>query len=705
MSWIWLDKNKYPNNQESNYSCFCKIHTPKEHTVVSFKKEYEFKSLIKKVEMEFTYDTTGYLYLNNELISGTNNKAPEDFLTIDVPVNNIYIQKYTKTFEKNVKKLVVDAKVLLSALQQFDFSSGFGGFYFTANVHLENGEVIKIQSDETWLVKLENFFNKANYFDNTVNDEDWTNASLCENHWNIIDTDLKVPVEEEIKFDNKFVVDANSRKTYKVDFPLVYSAYYIVEVKCDGLLVGQLDSFEIKGCNSFSQGFKVKKSAKFRYFAMVSCGGFILKLNNKSDKKAEVIIHVLHSKYPYANSYNIETNNPKLNDLFKKCKYAVENCSQTLLLDSPKHLEPLASCAGDYNIDSLTNAYASGDFSLIKHHLRGYGDFLRRNNGLCANTSYGLTFVRWLKNIYMFTGDKELLKDCLLGARATIDLYLSYLGDNGLPEKVPHFVFVDWLNVDGINLFSPSKNLGQSVISMFFYDALKSLEFIYLELGMDKDARKMHKEALKLKNAINSLLFDKERGLYIEGLNTPNEPVEHKIYLRENTDKIYYRKHANILAVNYGLLNKSESKKIMHKLFYGEIKDLEVQPYFLHYMLEAIHKIDMDKKYMMKIMKLFTRYIKIKDKGLPEGFYVPHPDYIFDYSHAWTCTPFYSFINASSGLKILEPGMKKIRLKPTYLNVDVKYEIPTPYGNIKFEHKKGEDAKIEAPKEIEIIYE
>jgi hypothetical protein len=201
------------------------------------------------------------------------------------------------------------------------------------------------------------------------------------------------------------------------------------------------------------------------------------------------------------------------------------------------------------------------------------------------------------------------------------------------------------------------------------------------------------------------LLFNNEKGLYCEGLTTPNIPNDKYVHVPDNFDKTYYRKHANILAVAYDVANKSTSKKILHKLFFGEIKDLEVQPFFLHYMFEAIHHVDMDKKYTMKVIKQYLRYVKVKDKGLPEGFFPPTPTYVFDNSHAWAATPFYSFIMASSGLKILEPGMKKIRLKPTYLGVDVNYVIPTQFGNITFEHKKGQEAKIDIPNGIEVIYE
>jgi hypothetical protein len=61
---------------------------------------------------------------------------------------------------------------------------------------------------------------------------------------------------------------------------------------------------------------------------------------------------------------------------------------------------------------------------------------------------------------------------------------------------------------------------------------------------------------------------------------------------------------------------------------------------------------------------------------------------------------------AISGIEILEPGYKKIKLNPKLYHLDyAKFNISTPYGNIFFDMKKGKEPKVKAPKNIEIIKE
>lgn len=703
MSWIWLNKNIYPNNQETKCSSFSS--KPINYCVASFWKNVSFQKNIKKIVIKFACDTLGYLLIDDKVVINDNAKAASDFTIVDIPSYKFFYLTKTIEFNQPKRDFSIKSYVQLGCTNMYDFSSGFGGLNVDIEITFLDNSKLNVETDDTWNSRLEKAFYQKGCVDFSLDAESVSAASLTNDKKELVDAQIKPLVENEITFDNKFVVNGNSSKTFQCNFDHCYSSHLELEIVCNGIVSGELITFEAKDLISGEHKFKTNQSIKFRYFDLVSVGGFKLKLKNKSAKEAKIVVHILHSHYQLPKENEISIEDKKLSDLFNKCTFAVKNCSQSLYLDSPKHCEPLASCSGDYNIESLVNAFYSGDYELTKHCLRGYAYHLERNGGRCANTSYGLVFVKWLKNIYMLTGDKELLKDCEKGMKATIDMYLKTLGNSGLVEKCYNYVFIDWLVVDGYNLFSPPKSLGQSVVSLFLFDALKCASLIYEEIGNISLSKKMAKAMKRLKKSILSNLFDADRCLFTEGMNTPNEKFEFEKDKPENNGKTYFRKHANILAVSTGLVNKSKGRKIINKLFKDDlVKDLPVQPYFLHYFFEAIHEVDLDKRYFKKILKLFTQNIKIKDKGLPEGFYKPSPDYSFDYSHAWACTPYYSFIVATSGLRILEPGMTKIFIKPMKFGKNYNYVIPTPYGDIKVKESNGV-TNIECPKGIEAVKE
>jgi len=128
----------------------------------------------------------------------------------------------------------------------------------------------------------------------------------------------------------------------------------------------------------------------------------------------------------------------------------------------------------------------------------------------------------------------------------------------------------------------------------------------------------------------------------------------------------------------------------------------DCQPYFKHFLFEAIYKNDLRDKYTLKLAEEWKAPVKDCPKGLVEGFIAPEPTYYFDHSHAWGGTPLYSIPKALTGIEILEPGYKKISLEPSCLGLDeAKVEIPTPYGMIVCDISK-DGFKYSAPKEINI---
>ena len=68
-------------------------------------------------------------------------------------------------------------------------------------------------------------------------------------------------------------------------------------------------------------------------------------------------------------------------------------------------------------------------------------------------------------------------------------------------------------------------------------------------------------------------------------------------------------------------------------------------------------------------------------------------------------SPLYSVPKALSGLEILEPGFKKIRLSPSLLGLKfADVCIPTPFGEIKIKLERGKEPVYDIPKEIEVIF-
>ena len=81
-------------------------------------------------------------------------------------------------------------------------------------------------------------------------------------------------------------------------------------------------------------------------------------------------------------------------------------------LDCPKHQEPLA-CTGDYYIEAMMTAGTFGDMRLAALDVLRTAQVLQLSDGRLFHTTYSLIWVHMMWEVYQFTGDKELLKQCL----------------------------------------------------------------------------------------------------------------------------------------------------------------------------------------------------------------------------------------------------------------------------------------------------
>jgi hypothetical protein len=201
----------------------------------------------------------------------------------------------------------------------------------------------------------------------------------------------------------------------------------------------------------------------------------------------------------------------------------------------------------------------------------------------------------------------------------------------------------------------------------------------------------------QLHQAILDNLYDPERQLFFEGLNTPTREDLIGQWMPQNVSKRYYRKHANILAAYFGFFDRDTCADLLRRILTDDSLG-EVQPYFCHFLLEAIYRNGLREEFTRPILEQWKTPVQECPKGLAEGFYKPQEDYSFDHSHAWGGTPAYALPLALSGLEILEPGYRKVRLNPSLLGLQSAHvEIPTPYGMIELTMQEGRQPTISVP--------
>lgn len=696
--WIWLPEKQYKDEQTSIYSGL--LNKDKANYVVAeFVKKYTFSAKVKRVELRFSADTSFQLFCNDQIVATGPACVGGDFIGNETPRDNFYA--FETTLYPEAAELSFFARVQMTPIHICEYSKGHGGFMLSGTLLFEDGTQETICTDESWLVRKNGAYKAPRMFDGRIAPDKFVNADCIKNIWNTTTAPIPVRTEQEIFTENsKFSLLPDEEKNIVLEFDRIWAGFICLRVKTKGGLSIKLTCRELTE-NAAQENLYFSADQAYRGFYMHSAGNIEVTAKNDSSDGAEVTVSFIETHYPVNEEGSTVTSDADLNLVLDTCKHTLKICRQTHHLDSPRHCEPMA-CTGDYYIESLMTLFSFGDMRLAEFDLLRTAVMLERENGRMFHTTYSLIWVKMLYDIYMFTGNRALLKKCENALQLLLRRFETYVDENGMIENPPDYMFVDWIYIDGISMHHPPKALGQSCLNMFYFGALDSAEKIYRALDNELLACKCFAKKEMLRVAVNKMLFDQEKGCYFEGLNTPTKPELIGEWMPQNVEKRYYLKHANILAACFGVCDDETGKNLIHKIMAGEIEG-DCQPYFLHYLLEAVFRLDLREEYTLQIIERWKDPVRNCSKGLVEGFVEPEPTYYFDHSHAWGGTPLYSLPKAIMGLAVTKPSMREISVSPSLLGLQhAKVELLTPYGKVVCEMKRGEQVQVTHPEEVTV---
>ena len=695
--WIWLPKIIYPENQKTKFDALSGG-TFDTYAVAEFKRTYSFEKRIENVRLRFSGDTSFQLFCNGEIIATGPASVGGDFLCNGMAREWYYATETEYAPKSN--KLEFFARVKMMPVQMCEYSKGRGGFMLTAEAVFEDGSIENITTDESWLVRKNGAYTKPVTFDGTVTPDPYVNAEVTEDIWHAEKAPIPPRTEKEITAGVITLAPGEQREEV-LALDMIYAGFLHAKAETDGYVEAELFFLESDEEKGSTESLKLTRNSEYRGFHMHSAGNIRVNLKNLSDTASTVKIGFITTCYPVTADASTVTGDEAINRVLNVCKHTLKYCRQTHHLDSPRHCEPLA-CTGDYYIESLMTAFSFGDQRLSEFDVIRTAEVLRHNDGRMFHTTYSLIWVRMLYDTYMLGGNKRMLEKCRDALELLLNRFETYVGENGLIENPPDYMFVDWIYIDEISMHHPPKCLGQSALNMFYHMALEYAEKIYDTLCDPDKAKGCKTKRLSLKKAINTYLFDKEKGVYFEGLNTPTAKEQIYNWLPENKEKRYYLKHSNILAAYTSVCDTETARKLIDKIMTDEIEG-DVQPYFMHYLFEAVYTHGLREKYTLQLVEKWKKPTEDCPKGLVEGFVAPEPTYRFDHSHAWGGTPLWSLPKALLGLSVDKPGLEEITLSPSLLGLEkARVELPTPKGMLVCEMQKGKTTKVSAPAGVKV---
>ncbi len=704
--WIWVDGDKYPDIQLSRVNFMAQEPEGQRFCVVGFKYKKKLREIPSRVVFSVSGDTAFRFWCNGEFVGCGPVAAGGDF-ECPHPMPYIYYTDYE--YVPSSDTLEIYAEVKLGSSVMTEYSCGGGGFILSAEAFFKNGRSQTVCTDEKWECRPIFSHISDHDADLTVSEEAWSRAAESGVRRNLKPSPLKPIAEETVKPRDfaEFAVSAGETAVRVFEFDKIYAAYPVIGVKCGGKVKITVDAIEIEGSEKRAGEIVADGDFEYRFFRLYSVGSLRITVSNEGDTSVAVTkASIISASYPAATALfgekredregDFSCSDEYLNRLYEVCRHTERICRQSLHLDSPLHQEPLA-CTGDYMIENHIDAFAFGDLELSRFDLVRTAQILRIKGARMFHTSYSLIWVQMLYDYYTYTGDIGVFDETYSELGLLMERFNTYMGSSGVLENAPNYMFVDWVEVDGYNLHHPPKALGQTVLNAFYYRALILAEKIADVVGDTAAAKNYRRRSTALKISYNRCFYDIDRKLYFSGSNSADTTVAPPYHwLPENPLKRYYGVHENVLSVLYGLCNPFERQALLVRALEDDTLT-PVQPYFMHYVLDAVYEAGLWSRYGMELLQRWKVCLDRTEKGLAEGW----DAFKGDFSHAWGGTPAYQLPARLSGIRILSPGFSRITLKPDLYGLQNAFiRIPTRYGAIEIEMKMGESPRITVPNGI-----
>jgi len=386
-------------------------------------------------------------------------------------------------------------------------------------------------------------------------------------------------------------------------------------------------------------------------------------------ESVEMLVEMTTSGYPVAYRGDFQCADALLQRIWEVGRYTTELCMDDGFLDTP--WRERGQWLADARVEALTAAYAFGDTALARKALLQYPQSQDETGwfrGLFPadppfNAILPTFCCLWpvaLWEYFLLTGDRSLLEAVWPNVERLVAALANARNEGGLLADLPGWIFVDWASLD---------TSGQSTaVNALAYDALHAAARIARALGYPDRGGDLQILAEDIKEAVNDLLWDNARGVYVDG-----------IVHGERSSVV--SEQANVLAALVGVADARQTERILAALF-ARPRTVEMvpiaTPYFAFYLLRLLFK---QGRHEQALEYIRERWGRMLERGATTFWeqWEPH----WSLCHAWSAGPTYDLMAEIAGIRPLQPGFEEftVDLRPGPLSW-LRSVVPTPYGDI-----------------------
>jgi hypothetical protein len=310
-----------------------------------------------------------------------------------------------------------------------------------------------------------------------------------------------------------------------------------------------------------------------------------------------------------------------------------------------------------------------------------------------GNTESVIAFYEVLKHKTLTSIARE---DGLISSKNVTDEIMGNLGFSNVKERIRDIV--DWPPAQKDTGWKLAGSAGErdgydmveinTVVNAFYYRNLVLMSRIAGLLGKNDDSLFYHNESLKVRDTINLKLFDRSRGIYIDGESSLHSSL-----------------HANMMPLAFGIVPEEHKKTVIDFI---KSRGMACSVYGSQYLLEGLYRVG-EADYALSLMTAthdrgWWNMIRSGSTIAMEAWdmkYKPNSDW----NHAWGAAPANIIPGYMWGITPAEPGFTRTVIRPQLSSLKFsKVIVPTIRGSIIAEFKdtgKSKEYLIKIPANME----
>ena len=394
-------------------------------------------------------------------------------------------------------------------------------------------------------------------------------------------------------------------------------------------------------------------------------------------------VSLLLCTYPVEYEGHFECPDPVLNKIWEVGRWTVQLNMEDAYTDCP--WRERGQWWGDARIQALVNYYAFGDLALIKRGLRTVAqsqDAEGWTRGIYPTDwsfavlpTFSLLWIISLHDYVLHSGDRTLPEECFGVVERVIQACETRRAAHGLLRDMPHWLFVDWAEVD---------TTGESAsVNALYYGALRASAGIAQFLDRPEVAQYYDTIAAAVRSGMSMHLWDAGRKCFRESW-------------RQDILSEQISEQANSWAVAFGAVDQDRAVDIMNAITRDACATVRTgTPYFAFYVLEMLGKTG-NHRAMLEYIR--SRWTPMLDWGATTWWETWEPK--ASLCHGWSAAPTYFLQSEILGVKPAQPGWEEIRIEPHPGDLAwLRGVVPSPRGPISVEWRKekGFMLRIDVP--------